>query len=140
MIPYIEYGASIPVDFTLDAAFPKPSSGVGYGDEDMSGAGIPISYVVRYDEWAELKLRFTDDEYDAVMAFLAYQMVNRAEPFYLQFNVDDIATRFSVYLDTPKANSRARPTRHQQDASVWEFSITVRSVNSTNLHVSEVVD
>lgn len=121
--------------FSLSQRLWEPEEGVGYGDEDESGAGIIVAYVARYDYAVRVVLRFTDDERIAVMTFIEWALKNKGEAILYRFDVDDINSEFAVYVEQPHVGERVRPTRDTDAPWVWEVPIMLRSSNGTRIHV-----
>jgi hypothetical protein len=134
-IPKIVYNTIVELPFTLAQLWWDQDEQPGFADEDEGGAGVLLTYIARWDYFATVKLRFTDDERIAVMTFLEWILTHQDDAFTFQFNKDDVATAFSVYLDSDALSKRVRPTRVQNAPWTWEISFTIRSANGTRIHV-----
>lgn len=121
--------------FTIQQRWWEPEEGVGFGDEDESDAGVPHSYVVRYDRAVRVVIRFTDDEYEDVMAAMKWIMEHKSEGFYYRFDQLDAATDFFVYLESPRLGERIRPTRDGSAPWTWTLSLLLRSTSGERIHV-----
>jgi hypothetical protein len=133
-LPKIVYNA-VTLNFTVRPRFWEPEEGAGLGDEDVSAAGVPESYWVRWDQACKITLRFKDTERADVMAWLEWAMKNKGTPFTFRFDSADAGTEYSVYLESPKTGERCRPTRNQNAPWTWEVEVTIRSTNSTRINV-----
>lgn len=136
--PRIAYnnGGVVTINLSIPQRWWEPEEGVGMGDEDVSAAGVPISYVVRYDHAVNVTLRFTDAERASVMAWIEWAMRNRGTAFTFRLDQNDAATEYSVYLEAPKLEDRVRPSRDSSAPWVWELDVTLRSSTGTRIHAS----
>lgn len=121
--------------FSLSQRLWEPEEGVGYGDEDESGAGIIVGYVARYDYAMRVVLRFTDNERTAVMTFIEWILKNKGEAVFFRFDVDDVDSEFSVFVEQPRVGDRVRPTRDNDSPWVWELPLLIRSSTGQRMHV-----
>lgn len=136
--PLITYDTpSVFLPLTLSQKWWEPEEGVGFGDEDETDAGMPHSYVVRYDQRVGATLRFTDDERVAVMQFIEWAMKNRETSFLFRFDQNDAGTEFEVYLETPAPGEMVRPTRGTAFWT-WELPVMLRSVAGERFNVPGV--
>lgn len=133
--PRFSYGAG-PTILNLLLPMMLWESGTDWeGGGDISTPGVPERYVIRRDELAFLRVRFYESEYAAVRAFAQWAMEG-SSAFDFRFDQDVPATQFSVYLHAPTLNEGFRPTRDARFPGVWEWRVTLRSLNGTPLYVS----
>lgn len=129
------YGAAVTINLTLSSSLYEPEEGAEgeLADEDTSAAGIPESYVVRWDQCANVTLRFTDAEAVSVRTFLELAVKNKGTSFTFRLDQNDAATSYTCYLERPRAGERIK-FRRVDDGPWWEVDITIRSTNGTRIH------
>lgn len=122
------YGAS--VDWTTSIP-PRPWTPINetVGGVRIATAHIPAAYTVRTDAMVEIPLRFTEDEWDDVLALIAFGQ--SAQSFY--WYPDSILTdqdyeAAHVYLQSPAAGERFAPTRDGQYPRMFDLTIVLRGV------------
>lgn len=135
-VPQVVYSASnTVVPFTIPMRLWEPDSHA-VGGEGVSAAGIPEAFIIRRDEKAHLKLRFTESEWAAVRTWLIWAHNNRATAFtfYFQRSPDLPVGGIAAYLDAPKATDSIKPTRGETKGT-WDLEITIRSTTGTPIDV-----
>lgn len=138
LCPYFAFGvdsdALDELTLSLPQKFPQTEEGPGMGDEDTTASGLTVGYYVGWQYAVVIVLRFTDDEYEDVMAAVRWAMQNKSIPFLFRFDADLPETEHSVYLEAPKLLDRIKPTRDQRTPEVWELTLTLRSATNESLH------
>jgi hypothetical protein len=134
--PLVSYNGGILVAFTLPMKLWTYEEGAGMGGEDTTASGIPSSYVVRWDQATKWSLRFTDAERTAVMEWLKFSVMHKNMPFDVYFDQAVLSSRYTVYLESPKAAERIQATREDATPWVWTTDVTFRSVNSTRFSMA----
>lgn len=99
------------------------------GGSRTAASGVPASYIVRRDGLLELTLRIEEAEW---AAFLALIVFGQSAAAFVWFPDAEEATSFTVYLDSPAAGEKWKPTRDTY-ARVFEVTITLRSTDGTPL-------
>jgi hypothetical protein len=129
--PLISYGAGPTlVNFSLPMKLWDYEEGAGMGGEDVSAAGIPTSYTVRWDQVMRWTLRFTEFEHDVVMDWLKWAMQNKNVPFTVYFDRTDIsALSWLVYLDEPAVKDRIKMPRESDAPWVMTTQVALRTVS-----------
>jgi hypothetical protein len=95
----------------------------------ISSAGIPAAYNVRTDAMVELTLRFTEDEWEDVLALVAFGQTAQAFYWYPDSTLTDPDyDAAQVYLQSPGPGERFAPARDGQYPRMFELTITLRGV------------
>lgn len=97
------------------------------GGRRVSGAGVPVSYLVRRDSLSVITLRVMEDEWDDCLAFLQFGQTSAS---FLWYPDADEATTHEVYLEAPAMGERIEPTRDAQYPRMFEIPITLRGVGA----------
>lgn len=132
-------GGVVTITLTIAQRLWAPSEGGGIAGEDTSAAGVPESYVVRYDHTVDVIIRFTDAERVAVLNFIEWALKNKGTTFTFRFDADDAGTEYTMYLVSPKANDVVQPRRDNGAPWVWELGLTMRNSAGTRIHVPLVI-
>lgn len=99
----------------------------------MSDAGVPEAYILRRDQLCKVELRFLESEWVSIDTWLA--SVQSGSAFDYWFNKDDITTKYTCYLDTPKlGDGEVEPSR---DAfiKVYTIQVVLRTTAGTRFDV-----
>lgn len=124
-IPRVEYGptaAKTVFAFSLPQRLWTPAS-LAVGGTDTSAAGVPESFVIRRDEFLDLRLAFWEREWVAVHAWLAWmQDTAQTCAFFPDRNGSQ---SFQVWLETPKVGEEIRPERGEY-AGTYEIGVRLR--------------
>ena len=138
--PRVVYNApGVTINFLLPQHFWEPEEGAGFGDEDISAGGVPLSYVVRYDQMVNVVLRWRETEHVAVMTWLEWCMKNKGIPFTFRLDQNDAATEYSMYLHSPKTGEMLRPRRPPNAPHTRELDMTLRTSNGARVHNALVI-
>lgn len=99
------------------------------GGRRVSAAGVPATYIVRRDTLIELVLRLTEDEWEDVLALVAFGQTGQAITWYPDANnTDPDYEAVAVYLETPAPGERFTPTRDGQYPRMIEVTLVFRGV------------
>lgn len=128
-------GSEVELLLSLPQTWWTPEEGIALGHESISAAGIPISEWMRYDQAVLQRIRFTDDEYVAVMTMVEWIMRRKHVPVVMRLEYNNAATEYEVYLESPSKTNRAVPTRDTNDPSVWLLNLLWRSTDGTRIHL-----
>lgn len=134
-VPKIVYNTSTTLSFSLSLRLWDPIS-MGIGGQNVSTAGIPEAFELRRDEKANITLRFTEAEWVNVRTWVLFQQRNPSIAFTFWFQTSPLTPTlgFDVYLDKPIMGDAITPKRGDAKGT-FELDITIRSTNSTSLHV-----
>lgn len=94
------------------------------GGSRTSAAGIAASYIVRRDILTELTLRVSEDEWDELLALVAYGQASLSFTWYPDA---DEAASYAVYLEAPLAGERWSPARTVGFLRQFEVTVTLRN-------------
>jgi hypothetical protein len=129
--PKIVYNG-ITVILSLSQKLWTYEEGPGMGGEDVSAAGVPESYVVRWDNIINVTLRFLESERDAVMEWIKWAMSNKGSVsvFYFDSTDPDVAS-YAVYMEKPKAGDRIAMPREQGSPWIMSTEVKLRTVSAS---------
>jgi hypothetical protein len=96
------------------------------GSRDVSASGIPAAYIVRRDDLLNLTQRVTEDEWSDFRAFIAAVQDGQAFQWYPDA---EEAEFFDVYLESPAAGDKWRPSRDGEYPRMFEATIQLRGVD-----------
>lgn len=125
--PRFEYDVSSVFEGTISSPSWLPSNAT-VGGSRTSSAGIPAAFKVRSDELARLTLRFWEDEWPAVRAFIAFAQTGQSFDWLPDA---DEPTSFAVYLESPLMGEPVSPTRDGTFPRVMELAILLRNASAT---------
>jgi hypothetical protein len=134
--PKIVYaaGGGSTLNFSLSQKLWTYEEGAGMGGEDMSAAGVPVSYIVRWDQLLNVTLRFLESERAAVMDWLKWAQQNKSTSFSFYFDATDLAgAAYDVYLESPKVGERITMPREANSPWVMSTSVTLRQVTGVRI-------
>jgi hypothetical protein len=127
--PRFVYNGAVELALTLSQKLWTYEEGSGMGGEDTSAAGVPESYIVRWDQLMNMTLRYTEAERGAVMEMLKWCVSNKGTAFSLFHDQTDV-TGVAVYLESPKTSERIKSDRESGSPWVLTTTITLRSPTS----------
>lgn len=138
--PSFEYGftgGEQTLTLSLSQRLWSPEEGIALGHEAISVAGIPFSEWLRYDQAVAMTIRFTDDEYLAVMAFVEFSLHRKHLPIALSLEYGNVAAaaNYTVYMEFPHARARVQPRRSSSAPWTWELDLIFRTVDGTRVHL-----
>lgn len=114
--------------FTLPIRLPQPVLRLE-GGGDKSAAGVPFNYIIRTEQKSELILRFYEDQWPAVAAWLE-AVIGGSLSFTFRFDQNVPATEYTVYLEEPTVNEDITPER--EEGAQWfgalELPVVLRKV------------
>jgi hypothetical protein len=123
-IPRIVYGTT-----TLDLTWPQrhwtPSS-VAVGGRDISATGVPAAYSVRRDQLLDVTIRFEEDEWPDIEAWLQWAQGQR--PFTWHPDRSNLSASYTVYLQEPAMGEPILPERDEQFPLVFTVGVQLRRV------------
>jgi hypothetical protein len=123
-VPKISYGTGpTVVTFTQAQKLWSPSAR-DIGGSNKSDAGIPEAFIIRRDQLCDVELRFLESEWATVDTWLAYVIQGFSFDFW--FNKTDNATKYTVYLESPKVGDDIKPKREPY-GKVMSLSLTLRT-------------
>lgn len=111
---------------------PRPWTPVNetVGGMRKATAHIPAAYTVRTDVMVEIPMRFTEDEWEDVLALIAFGQSAQSFYWYPDSTLTDPDyDRANVYLESPAAGERFAPTRDGQYPRMFELTILLRGVD-----------
>jgi hypothetical protein len=121
-------GGTSSLAFTISSGLWLPQDKT-IGGSRTSAAGVPASYVVRRDALIQLTVRLWESEWGALLNFISWAQGSGA---FLWFpDADDVATSFSVYLESPLAGEAFAPTRDSNYPRVFTAQLTLRGAGIT---------
>lgn len=123
--PRIVYNA-----ITLNLSLPLVPWGLtkrDHGGFGEAGSGVTASYLQRRDHLLTTTIRFTEDEYEAVLNWLDWAMENAGTSFVFRLNQLDAATEYDVFLVNPHIGEDVKPVRTPNYIGAWQLEITLRT-------------
>lgn len=125
-VPRITY-ASTTLLFTIPNRVWTPGTqGIGAGSEE-SAAGIPAAWITRRDYTLRVPLRFTEAEWPAVRAWLAYAQAGGSFTF---FPNAATGTSYTCYLVEPRIDERVEPAPGEHWGTL-ELAVVIRTTAGT---------
>jgi hypothetical protein len=121
-------GDETTLDLSLPQYFWEPEEGVSLGESAIAVNGAPFARWIRYDQACNIKIRFTEDEYEDVMDMLQWLVGHKQLPFVFRFEQDWEDTEYTLTLEKPTANESLGPRRDAMAPWVWEIDLTVRAL------------
>ena len=94
------------------------------GGSNKTDGGIPEAFVIRREQLCEVELGFLESEWATVDAWLANAIQGNSFDFW--FNKVDNATKYTVYLESPKAGEDIKPKRESY-GKVYSLSLVLRT-------------
>lgn len=132
--PKIQYGT---VPTTLQLSLPQklwtPFSRA-HGGSNVSDSGVPEAFIIRRDQLVNLDLRFTEAEWPSVAAWLEF-VQSTAAAFDFWFDPNDVATKYTVYLESPKLGDGTIEPSRDEFREHFSIRVTLRSTSSTRFDV-----
>lgn len=120
-IPRFDFGAS-----TLTLTYPVTRWNAGARTEGRflkSSTGVPGPSLSLRKYLLDVTLRYTEDEWPDVMAFVSYAQMGDSFVWYPQSHDDAQASFVTSWLESPRMNAGIRPVR---DASLlWLFTLQI---------------
>lgn len=102
------------------------------GGRRISAAGIPATYVVQREVLVELPLRIEEDDWENLLALVAYGQTGQSFRWYPDSALtDEDYDSALVYLQSPAPGERFSPSRDGQYPRMFEATITLRGVSSS---------
>ena len=134
MIPKVVYGHG-PTPTTLQFTYPQrlwtPSTST-VGGTNTSAAGVVESFVIRRDQLLDVRLVFTELEWLAVQAWIAWAQDN-ADVF--DFYPDRTGgKKYTCYLESPKVGEEVLPERGEYSPT-YEITLKLRTSNAEQFDV-----
>lgn len=134
-IPRIVYNAgagNVTLNFTYPSS-PHNYESTGVGGHDVSAGGVPEAYEIRRDQILLWTLVFTESEWLSVETWLR---LAQQQQFSFTFRPDkDVATEFTVYLDSPKLGDPIKPERMAEYIGAFRISLSLRRTTSTAFNI-----
>jgi hypothetical protein len=97
---------------------------MGIGGQDVSASGVPEAYEIRRDHLVTWTLVFLESEWIAVETWLR---LAQRQQFSFTFRPDkDVATEFTVYLESPKMGETIKPVRASQYQKAFTLDLVFR--------------
>lgn len=100
----------------------------GVGGSDESASGIPEAFLIRWDYITRVRIPFFEHQMAEVAAWFRWAQTS-ASSFWFQFDRNNEASAYEVYLHAPRLGEGSFSPRRDEYTPLFWLEISIRTVD-----------